>query len=116
MLMSISIEARNGHERQRNTPTRHAARLSGGVGLVCRTPRLDPTTAGCVPQAKALSSPAPDQGAGISGGHPGRAAALAGDQPGREKPPTLNVGTIPFVNAWLALSACHCLFPSRWGC
>src|SRR2546421_1532792 len=78
MLMSIPIEARRGHEQPRNTPTRHAARLSGGVGLVCRTPRLDPTAPGCVPQAKALSSQASDHGAGISRGHPGRAAALAG--------------------------------------
>src|SRR6266700_5943841 len=82
MLMNMPIEARNGHEHQRNTPTRHAARLSGGVGLVCRTPRLDPAASGSVPQAKALSSPASDQGAGISGGYSGRAAALAGHQPG----------------------------------
>src|SRR6266571_8761070 len=78
MLMNMPIEARNGHEQQRNTHTRHSACLSGGLGLVCRTHRLDPAAPGPVPQAKALSSPASDQGAGISGGHPGRVAALAG--------------------------------------
>ncbi len=78
MLMNMRIEARNGHEQQRNTHTRDSACLSGGLGLVCRTPRLDPAAPGAVSQAKALSSPATDQGAGISGGYSGRVAALAG--------------------------------------
>ncbi len=46
MLMTNPIEARNSHEQQRNTPTRDSARLSGDLGLVCRTPRLDPATPG----------------------------------------------------------------------
>src|SRR3954451_462102 len=81
MLRAIPIEARSGHEQQ-TTTTRHAARLSGSLGLVCRTHRLDPTTPGGVSQAKVLSSQASDQGAGISGGHLGRVAAFAGYQPG----------------------------------
>src|SRR5712691_5095114 len=82
MLMNMPSEARNGHEQQRNTHPTHAACLSGGVGLVCRTPRLDPEAPGAVPQAKALSSPTSDQGAGISSGYSGWLAALAGHQPG----------------------------------
>jgi len=82
MLMNMPIEARNGHEQQRNTHPKHSACLSGGLGLVCRIDRLDPATPSGVPQAKALSSSASDQGAGISGGHSGQAAALAGHQPG----------------------------------
>ena len=35
MLMSSPMKVRNGHEQQRKTPTRHATRLSGGLGLVC---------------------------------------------------------------------------------
>src|SRR5947209_1141217 len=58
MLMTILIEARSGHEQQRNTQIRHAARLSGGLGQVCRTHRLDPKTPESVPQTKALSSSA----------------------------------------------------------
>src|SRR5258708_27993033 len=81
MLMNMRIEARNGHEQQRNTHTKHSACLSGGLGLVCRTPRLDSKVPGSLPQAKALSSSAADQGAGISGGYLSWVAALAGYQP-----------------------------------
>jgi len=81
MLMTIPIEARNGHEQERETPTRHSAHFSGRLGLFCRTYRLDPAAPGAVPQAKALSSQASGQGAGISGGHPSRVTALAGYQP-----------------------------------
>src|SRR6266567_8096976 len=82
MLMNMPIEARNDHEQQRNTHPKHSACLSGSLGLVCRTHWLDPETPGAVPQAKALSSSAADQGPGIPGSHSGWAAVLAGDQPG----------------------------------
>lgn len=86
MLMPILGTARGGHEQRRKQSPTNTTRISGSLGLVCRTPRPARTIGAYPAKAETISSYTANQSAGISRFHFRWSAVLAGHQPGGPSP------------------------------